>query len=56
MFEEEIKKNIFKKLDSMEESLKYDIESLCEHLATVHELATLFHWGNKKEPSEEQKV
>lgn len=55
MLEEEIRKNIFNKLDSMEESLKYDIESLCEHLATIHELATLFHWINNNNFIEEEK-
>lgn len=40
----------------MEECLKYDIESLCEHLAAVHELATLFHWSNNSNFIEEEKM
>lgn len=52
MLEKEIKRKIEGKLESLEESLKYEIEALCEHLATVHELMMLYYWDNKQKLSD----
>ena len=35
MLEQEMRKRIYKKLEAMEESLPYEIASLCEYLAVI---------------------
>ncbi len=53
MLNEEIDKAIWRRLEAMEESIKYEIESMCETLASIHELRRLYYWKEKEK--EEQK-
>ncbi len=47
MLEQEIEKKIFKKLEAMQESLRYEIDALCELLANVNEIEMLYYWSRK---------
>ena len=47
MLEQEIEKKIFKKLEAMQESLRYEIDTLCELLANVNEIEMLYYWSRK---------
>ncbi len=55
MLNEEIDKAIWRKLEAMEESIKYEIESMCETLASIHELGRLYYWKEKENEKQEQK-
>lgn len=45
------KKN-YKQLKAMEQSLSYDIASLCEYLAIVREILMLYYWDNREDLKE----
>lgn len=47
MLEKEIENKIFKKLEAMQESLRYEIDALCELLANVNEIEMLYYWDKK---------
>ena len=47
MLEKEIENKIFKKLEAMQESLRYEIDALCELLASVNEVEMLYYLTNK---------
>lgn len=52
MQEQEIRKKIYKQLKAMEQSLSYDIASLCEYLAIVREILMLYYWDNREDLKE----
>lgn len=49
MLKKEINNRLFKKLENMEESLKYQIETECELLADIQSLTYFFYLINKED-------
>lgn len=52
MLEQEMRKRIYKKLEAMEESLPYEIASLCEYLALIREVLMLYYLDNREDLKE----
>lgn len=48
MLDEEIKRRIYRKLENMDETLSYDITSLCEYRAVISEVLMLYYWENRE--------
>ena len=47
MLEEKIEKEIFKRIEALNESLKYSIESLCELQSGLQSIAYLLYLSKK---------
>lgn len=54
MLEKEIKKRIFKKLEAMDESLSYDLDSLIELKADIQTIYLFLYILDKKDTGKEE--
>ncbi len=49
MLEQELRRRIFQKLESMDESLVYDIESLCECRSIIRTILMLYYYDHSED-------
>ena len=47
MLEQEIRQKIYRKLEAMEETLGYDIQSLCEYRSTIRLILMLYYYDHR---------
>lgn len=52
MLEQEIRRKIFKRLETMDEALGYDIESLCECRSVIREVLMLYYYDHREDLKE----
>ncbi len=52
MLEQEIRRKIYKRLEAMDETLAYDIESLCECRSIIRTILMLYYYDHREDLKE----